>query len=85
MAGFTAPGSEEIHHIFGEGKAEELAEKFDTKLLGSIPLISAIRRGADEGYPAAFHGGDEQTGRFYHTLAKEFLAAKESQKLTGIH
>lgn len=69
MAGFTVPGTEETYHIFGQGKAEELANKFETPLLGSIPLLPALRRGGDEGYPAAFHQGDNQAGQHFDNIA----------------
>lgn len=69
MAGFTVPGTQETYHIFGQGKALELAQRFDTKLLGSIPLLSAIRQGSDEGYPAAFHQGENDAGNYFRSLA----------------
>jgi ATP-binding protein involved in chromosome partitioning len=72
MAGFNVPGTEEVHHIFGQGKALELAQRCDTALLGSIPLITAIRRGGDEGFPSAFHQGDNQAGMHFHDLALTF-------------
>lgn len=70
MAGFTVPGTQETYHIFGQGKAAQLAEKFQVPLLGSIPLIPAIRRGSDEGYPAAAHQGDEDAGHYFRLLAE---------------
>ena len=70
MAGFTAPDTQETYHIFGQGKAAELAQRFDSQLLGSIPLIPAIRKGCDEGYPASFHQGDEDAGRHFRSLAE---------------
>jgi len=73
MAGFTPPDSNETHHIFGQGKAQELAVRFNTQLLTSIPLITAIRLGSDEGYPAAFHQGNNQAGLPFHDLAKALL------------
>lgn len=80
MAGFTPPNSSETYPIFGEGKALELAEKFHTELLISIPLIPAIRRGSDEGYPAAFHQGDQQAGSYFCTLADELINLSFKQK-----
>lgn len=73
MAGFTIPETGQVYHIFGQGKAEELAVRFGVPLLGSIPLITAIRRGGDEGFPAACHQGDDETGRFYHELAENLM------------
>ncbi|ADI38757.1 protein mrp homolog [Waddlia chondrophila 2032/99] len=73
MAGFTPSGSQTTYPIFGEGKGAELAKRFETTLLHSIPLIPEIRRGGDEGYPSAAHLGDEQCGRHFHQLAESFL------------
>lgn len=53
MAGFTPPDSNTVHYIFGQGKGQELADRFETTLLGQIPLIPDIRIGGDEGRPAA--------------------------------
>lgn len=73
MAGFKAPGSQETHHIFGQGKALELAQRFDIPLLGSLPLIPAIRLGSDEGIPAAFHQGETESSSCFRDLAAKFL------------
>lgn len=73
MAGFTVPETEEIYHIFGEGKGKELALRFNTDLLGRIPLVSEIRRGGDEGYPSACHLGDNKAGLHFHEAALTFL------------
>lgn len=73
MAGFTPPGCDEAYPIFGEGKGAELAERFESTLLHSIPLIPEIRRGGDEGHPSAAHLGDGQCGLHFHKLAESFL------------
>lgn len=73
MAGFTVPETNETYHIFGQGKAKELAERFDAPLLGSIPLIPAIRQGSDEGYPAAFHQGLDNAGAFFREIANNLI------------
>lgn len=69
MAGFTVPGTEETYHIFGQGKAAEFARRIAVPLLGSIPLIPEIRRGGDEGYPAAYHQGDNNAGSHFQSIA----------------
>lgn len=69
MAGFTVPGTQETYHIFGQGKAQELAMRFHVPLLASIPLIPAIRYGSDEGYPAAYHEGGDRGGSYFQVLA----------------
>lgn len=75
MAGYRLPGSDEVHHIFGQGKAEELARRFQSQLIGSIPLIPAIRSGGDEGCPSAFHRGDSDAGRAFRALAENLVNA----------
>lgn len=72
MAGFTAPNNE-TYHIFGKGKAEELAKRFNIPLLYSIPLLPAIGIGSDEGYPAAYHQGNNAVGLHFQALANAVL------------
>ena len=71
MAGFAIPGTDQIAHIFGQGKAQELADKFMLPLLASIPLIPAIREGGDEGCPSAFHQGDRGAGNYFWELSQK--------------
>lgn len=73
MAGFTMPDTQQVYSIFGEGKAKELAERFNIPLLASIPLLPAICAGGDAGYPSAFHQGDAQAGNYFHDLASNLL------------
>ena len=40
------------YYIFGKNGGKNLAEEFDIKLLGQIPLVQSIREGGDEGVPA---------------------------------
>lgn len=72
MAGFTPPHSHESYPIFGEGKGAELASRFETRLLHSIPLIPEIRLGGDEGCPSAVHNTEHHCGRHFHQLAQAF-------------
>lgn len=72
MAGFQVPETQQVYHIFGQGKAQELAIRFQTQVLASIPLVSHIRQGGDDGIPCALHSGD-QTGALFHTLASTFI------------
>lgn len=72
MAGFQVPGTNQIHPIFGQGKGKDLAARFHTDLLASIPLITTIREGGDEGIPCALHPNDE-SGVHFHQLASVFM------------
>jgi ATP-binding protein involved in chromosome partitioning len=72
MAGFRIPGTETTYHIFGQGKAQELSTRFNVPLIGSIPLLPAIRQGSDEGYPATCHQGNDNAGSHFEKLAEHF-------------
>lgn len=73
MAGFAIPGTEQIYPIFGEGKAKQLAEKCSISFLGDIPLILAIREGGDQGYPSAYHQGQNDVGKYFCQIAHKFF------------
>lgn len=68
MAGFEVPETKQVFHIFGQGKAHELANRFHTEVMKSIPLISTIREGGDKGSPCALHSTD-QAGKLFQDLA----------------
>ena len=70
MAGFTIPETGVHIPIFGQGKAAELALRFNVPLLCSIPLQPEICRGGDEGTPAALHSG---SGNSFEKLADTLL------------
>lgn len=72
MAGFTAPETGQIYHVFGQGKAQELASRFNALLLGSIPLIPSIRLSGDEGYPVAFYQTEDPASQAFQQLANVF-------------
>lgn len=74
MAGFTVPDTNEVFHIFGQGKAHELAARFNTHVLSSIPLVTAIREGGDEGIPCAFYKDLQGPGQYFHELASGLIS-----------
>lgn len=39
------------YYLFGQGGGAELAKKFDTDVIGQIPLVQSIREGGDSGKP----------------------------------
>lgn len=72
MAGFQVPETGQIFHIFGHGKAQELASRFQSQVLISIPLISEICQGSDEGTPCAFYLKN-LAGRLFQDLASVLI------------
>ncbi len=59
------------YEIFGSGGGQDLADELGVPLLGKLPLLPALRSGADEGRP--IHEVDEEC-----ELAKAFDALAES-------
>ena len=62
--------------IFGEGGGGSLADELGVPLLGQIPLVPALREGADRGQPvvAADPGGEAAAA--FAALAKEVESRK---------
>jgi ATP-binding protein involved in chromosome partitioning len=58
MAYFTpAELPDNKYFIFGKDGGKELAKKYETELLGEIPLVQSIREAGDDGRPAAMNDG----------------------------
>ncbi|WP_026997103.1 Mrp/NBP35 family ATP-binding protein [Flectobacillus major] len=56
MAYFTPEElPENKYYIFGQDGGKNLATKYDTLLLGSIPIVQGIREAGDEGKPAVMN------------------------------
>src|SRR5574342_668825 len=51
MSYFKCPDCNTVHHIFGEGGAKKICEKFGLSFLGEIPLNPGIMEGSDTGRP----------------------------------
>ena len=57
------------YQLFGEGGGQELAEQLDVPLLGKVPLVPALREGADTGSPVAADPSTE-SGKVFEELAR---------------
>ncbi|MCC1495655.1 iron-sulfur cluster carrier protein ApbC [Alcanivorax sp. 1008] len=63
-----------IEHIFGEGGGARVAERYDTALLGSLPLSRAIREQADGGAPTVVAEPDSPEAEGYRQVARRMAA-----------
>jgi ATP-binding protein involved in chromosome partitioning len=77
MSTFVCPHCGHEEHIFGQGAAQTMAEKFDAPILGHLPLNIAIRQQMDAGRPEQLwkNGPLAETGkrialRTAHALAQ---------------
>jgi ATP-binding protein involved in chromosome partitioning len=57
------------YQLFGEGGGQELAEQLGVPLLGKVPLVPALREGADTGNPVAADPSTE-SGKVFEELAR---------------
>ncbi len=59
------------YEIFGEGGGEELATKLGVQLLGKVPLLPAMRAGADMGRPIVIDQPDSEAAQVFATIAEQ--------------
>lgn len=69
MSGFICPDSGKEYDIFGKGTTKPLAEKFETQVIGEIPIEPAIREGGDAGKPVVFFAPESETAKRYQQAA----------------
>lgn len=62
-------------HIFGEGGGDKIAEEFNTKLLGSLPLSKYIREQSDTGLPVVADDPDSEVSTMYRNMARNVAAS----------
>ena len=77
MSGFICPETNKEYDIFGKGTTEPLAEKFDTVVLGEVPIEPEIRVGGDSGKPIVFHAPTSETSKRYQKSAENLWATIE--------
>lgn len=74
MSWFTGDDGKR-YEIFGTGGGERLAEDLDVPLLGSVPLVPAVRVGADVGRPIAVDEPDGEAADAFDAIAERLLAS----------
>ncbi len=68
-------------HIFDAGGGAELAKRYETALLGQLPLDGAIREQADSGKPTVVADPDGRVAGIYRAIARRCaVKVAESQK-----
>ena len=58
------------YELFGAGGGQELADQLDVPLLGQVPLVPALRAGADDGEPIVVAQPDDEASRAFRTIAE---------------
>ena len=60
----------ERYELFGAGGGRELADQLQVPLLGQVPLVPALRAGADEGEPIVVARPDDEASVAFRTIAE---------------
>ena len=73
MSWFTGDDGTQ-YEIFGAGGGAELAEQLGVDLLGKIPLVTAMREGADVGKPVTVTDPEGEAADAFDRLADELVS-----------
>lgn len=75
MAWFTADDGKQ-YRIFGEGGGQALAEEIGVPLMAQIPLVLAMRSGADSGDPVSIAAPGSEAHAAFDVIADAVIASK---------
>lgn len=63
-----------VEHLFGEGGGEQVAARYETEMLGALPLALEIREQTDAGQPTVAASPASQTSGLYREIARRMAA-----------
>jgi ATP-binding protein involved in chromosome partitioning len=69
MSFHVCPGCGDRAHIFGDGGAARVANRFGIRVLGGVPLVRAVRESGDAGAPIVVSEPDGEAARAFVGLA----------------
>lgn len=75
MAWFTADDGKQ-YRIFGEGGGQALAEEIGVPLMAQIPLVLAMRSGADSGEPVSIAAPGSEAHAAFDVIADAVISSK---------
>ncbi len=58
------------YYLFGAGGGQELADRLEVPLIGTVPLTPALREGADAGKPLVATDPDSEAGQVFAAMAE---------------
>lgn len=72
MSYFVPPDMpEKRYNIFGEGGGQRLANEYDLRFLGEVPLGMEVREGGDSGVPVVIANPDSPQSKAFRAVAEE--------------
>ncbi len=75
MSWFTGDDGKR-YEIFGSGGGEQLAAELEVPLLGRVPLVPAMREGADRGEPAVIAAPGGEAEEAFAEIARQLIDAR---------
>ncbi|HKV40252.1 MAG TPA: iron-sulfur cluster carrier protein ApbC [Blastocatellia bacterium] len=83
MSYFVCPNCSERHDIFGSGGGQVLASRFNSTLLGQIPLSMSVRESGDIGVPIVVGAPESQQGVAFRKIAENVAAQVSIAAIKG--
>ena len=71
MSYFIAPDTGTRYNIFGTGGGKQLANEYNLRYLGEVPLGMEVREGGDLGVPVVISNPDLPQAKAFRTIAEE--------------
>ena len=71
MSGFVCPHCGKVTEIFKTGAGKQIAEKFNLKLLGKIPLDPAVGESGDCGVPIVYAHSEGATAKEFGSVTRQ--------------
>ncbi len=84
MSGYACPHCGEVDDVFGSGGASAVAQHFGVPLLGTIPLLPAVRAGGDNGEPLVSEQPEHAVTKQMIQIAERVLAAVEAGRAAAV-
>lgn len=72
-------------HIFGQDGGANIAEKYGTVVLGSLPLDIRIRQDLDDGVPTLVKSPDDDIAQLYRQAARNLVASLEGREVESAY
>jgi ATP-binding protein involved in chromosome partitioning len=83
MSYFVCPNCSERHDIFGAGGGESLSRRFNTTLLGQVPISLSVRESGDIGIPIVVGAPGSAQARVFVELAEKVAAQVSIAAMKG--
>ncbi|WKZ82408.1 MAG: Mrp/NBP35 family ATP-binding protein [Acidimicrobiia bacterium] len=75
MSWFTGD-DDQRYELFGAGGGQELADELGVPLLGQVPLVPAMRQGADDGLPVTLAAPESEAASAFASIAERIVALR---------